>query len=54
MSLACLAEQDLDSDDQLTRMAGESRMAMAKAELKEAHLKVGYLKNCLLLEAQND
>ena len=54
MSLASLAEQDLDSNDQLTRMAGESRMAMARAELREAHLKIGHLKNCFSLEAQND
>ena len=50
MSLASLAEQDMDSNDQLTRMAGESRMAIAKAELEEAHRRVSYLDNCFSLE----
>ena len=49
-ALYAKAEAELASPDQLTRLAGEARLGMAKAELAACLAAVAHLKACLALE----
>lgn len=48
--LAAQAAAELESPDQLTRMAAETKAALARADLKRAMAAVAHLAACLELE----